>query len=118
MTMPWSLWFRLCVIRALSAATAFAVAAVAATYLGLSTVHTVRISKLDGFKPSSSGRLSLLALLVVMQRSVCYAFVTHGSLPRHSSNQPMQPTAGRRTVPLQFMKKSLVFFTRALASRG
>jgi hypothetical protein len=34
------------------------------------------------------------------------------------SNQTMQPTAGRRTVSIYFMKTSLVLFTRALASRG
>jgi hypothetical protein len=39
-------------------------------------------------------------------------------MPRDASNHSMQPTAGRRTASVHFMKTSLVFFSRAFASRG
>jgi len=58
---------------------------------------------------------SFLFSLRVFRWSISAYFVSRGDF---SHSLTMQPTAGRRTVSLEFMKTSSVFFTRLPASRG
>ena len=63
-----------------------------------------------GWRRGERPRILAFVAVVVNILVLHHVFVT--------SNQPMQSPASQRTAPDDFMKTSLVFFTRSLASRG
>jgi hypothetical protein len=113
--MPRSLVSTLSVALPLSAATAIAVAARAATPISdlahILMHHSCIVSRLRCDLTRGIPKL-------LLSPSVCYHRIARWSLPRQSSNQTLQLTADRRVTKLHFMRKFRMLRKLGSASGG